>query len=115
MAEVTTHICGVSYGSNEDTINKIKDKHKRQEEYAKKNLDEFKNIIYMFWSPVVPKGKLTEQLMKIESLQLIINEEYIKRIIELINYTKDKKENMSNDFIRILQILHSLKGNNIFA
>jgi len=40
IAEVTTHICGTLYYNYENTIKKIKDKHRRQIIYAEKYLKE---------------------------------------------------------------------------
>src|ERR1700722_6453384 len=55
LCEVTTHITGLLIGDNQKTIAKIKAKHERQKQYAKKHLREFE-VIYMFWSPVVARS-----------------------------------------------------------
>jgi hypothetical protein len=37
----------------------------------------------MFWSPIVPEGKVTKELNKLYDLELIINEKYTSCINEL--------------------------------
>ncbi len=76
LCEVTTHILGLLYGKGPDaTINKIRDKHKRRVEYAGRYLKECKIVRFMFWSPIVSRGKLAEQLTAITSLESVINED----------------------------------------
>ena len=65
LCEVTTHILGLLYDNNEETVERIKRKHIRQKEYAKSYLKNFSHRRFMFWSPVVPHGYRTEQLGKI--------------------------------------------------
>jgi len=98
IAEVTTHICGTLYYNYENTIKKIKDKHRRQIIYAEKYLKDFSTIEFMFWSPRVPEGKLMKELEKIDGIKYVINKEYRKAIEELIRYTKDKDNDLGNDF-----------------
>ena len=83
LCEVTTHILGLVYVNNKETVIRIKKKHERQKEYAEEQLANFKNHVFMFWSPVVPVGYITKHLNEIESLEIIINGEYKKRIEEL--------------------------------
>ena len=42
LCEVTTHIRGLLYKNNQETVARIKRKHKRQKEYAEKTGDELK-------------------------------------------------------------------------
>ncbi|MEO0074488.1 MAG: hypothetical protein ABIK31_00050 [candidate division WOR-3 bacterium] len=65
LCEVTTHIRGVLYNNNKTTVDKIKRKHKKQIEYARKHLAYFQNHIFMFWSPVVPEGYITQTSIKL--------------------------------------------------
>lgn len=55
LCEVTTHIRGLLYKDNKETITRITRKHQNQRNYAKSYLSEFEPV-YMFWSPYVPKG-----------------------------------------------------------
>ncbi|MCK5450860.1 MAG: hypothetical protein KAI70_03755 [Candidatus Omnitrophica bacterium] len=109
ICEVTTHIRGILYKDNKTTVERIKKKHKRQKEYAKKYLSNFPNRKYMFWAPVVPRGYITEKLEKIEELVLVINETYSQRIDELREKARILTYDSGNPFFRILQILEHLR------
>ena len=109
LCEVTTHIRGVLYKDNKTTTQKIKEKHQRQKEYSKEYLKDFKNVKYMFWSPVVPVGYITEELSKIETLETIINKEYTERIEILRKEAKGSTNDVGNPFFRVLQILEHLR------
>jgi hypothetical protein len=109
LCEVTTHIRGLLYKNNEETINRIKKKHKRQRAYADNYLKNFKTHIFMFWSPVVPAGYLTESLQKMESLESVINGEYKKRIQQLRLLAKTTTHDAGNPFFRMLQILEHMR------
>ncbi len=109
VCEVVTHIRGTLYKDNKISVEKIKKKHKRQKKYAEEYLTEFKDIHYMLWSPVVPKGYITERLGKIRTLELIINKEYTKRIEQLRERARNESHDVGNPFFRILQILEHLR------
>jgi hypothetical protein len=109
LCEVTTHIRGVLYKNNQETISRIKKKHERQKEYAKKYLTNFKNHKFMFWSPVVPVGYITEHLEEIEGLESIINGEYKKRIEQLRLLAKNTTHDARNPFFRMLQIMEHMR------
>lgn len=109
ICEVTTHIHGVRYGSYDETFNKIKAKFAHQRDYANRYLQSFKNKEHMFWSPIVPVGKLTKRLNEIKGLQLIINTEYTKRIDELKIEAQNSSHQIGNPFFRTLQILECLR------
>ena len=109
LCEVTTHIRGLQYKDNQESVRRIKLKHKKQIAYAKKFLKDFKNIRYMFWSPVVPVGYLTENLAKIPDLDLIINGKYKKCVEELRERARKETRDAGNPFFRVLQILEHLR------
>lgn len=109
LCEVTTHIRGLLYSSNQDSVARVARKHERQQHYAAKYLDNFSNIRYQFWSPVVPKGYLTENLAKIETLELVINGEYKQRIDELRQLASKVTYDARNPVFRMLQILEHLR------
>ena len=98
------------YKNNQETISRIKKKHERQKEYARKYLTNFKNHKFMFWSPVVPVGYITEHLEEIESLESIINAEYKKRIEQLRLLAKNTTHDARNPFFRMLQIMEHMRG-----
>ena len=109
ICEVTTHIKGLLYVNNIHTVEKIKQKHLIQREYAQLILRDFKHIHYMFWSPYVPIGYLTKHLSEIDSLQLIINKDYTKCVNEMHLYAAINTNDLGNPFLRTLQILEHLR------
>ena len=82
LCEVTTHICGLQYGSNVVTAQKLKDKHQRQMSYAKKYLTNFDKLVFQFWSPVVHVGFITV-LATIPQLELRHQRDHTRRVREL--------------------------------
>ncbi|MCM3443281.1 MULTISPECIES: hypothetical protein [Metabacillus] len=105
LCEVTTHIRGLLYSDNKTTVQKIRQKHEVQKEYADLILKDIPNRVYMFWSPYVPTGYITENLMCIETLELVINQDYTSCIEEMRTSTND----LGNPFLRTLQILEHLR------
>lgn len=108
LCEVTTHISGLLYGTYDKTIQKVMDKHKAQKTYAAERLDGFVPK-FMFWSPVVPKGPLTEQLRQIEGLHVVINEDFTAAVEKLREIASKTTHATGNPFIRTLQILEHLR------
>jgi hypothetical protein len=109
LCEVTTHIRGILYKDNKTTIVTIKKKYEKQKEYASKYLVDFPKRYFMFWSPVVPKGYLTEELEKIDGMEVVINEKYAQCIDELSAKAKALTNDVGNPFFRVLQILEHLR------
>ena len=108
LCEVTTHIRGLLYKNNQETVNRIKKKHERQKEYASIYLTNFKKHKFMFWSPVVPVGYITEHFNQMKSLEVIINGEYKRRIEELRLLAKNTTHDVNNPFFRTLQIMEHM-------
>ena len=110
LCEVMTHITGLLYGtSNETTVERVRQKYEKQRKYAEDHLSSFPARHFMFWSPVVPKGYITQELAKIEGLELVINREYMTRIDELRAKAKGMANDTGNPFFRVLQILEHLR------
>ncbi|HAX61497.1 MAG TPA: hypothetical protein DCX95_02915 [Elusimicrobia bacterium] len=109
ICEVTTHITGLLYKDHRTTVERIKTKYERQKKYANKQLSNFPNRYFMFWSPVVPKGYITSKLKKINGLELVINEKYTQYIDELREKAKELTHDAGNPFFRMLQILEHLR------
>jgi hypothetical protein len=109
LCEVTTHTQGALHGSYKETIDRIRRKHERQIEYARKFLSAFEHHHFMFWSPRVARGKLTDELSQINTLQLVINEDYTRCVRELENYVRKSRQDLGNPFLRALQILTCLR------
>jgi hypothetical protein len=109
LCEVTTHIGGLLYKDNRTTVERIKKKYEIQKKYANMHLKDFSNKCFMFWSPVVPKGYITDGLEKIEGLELIVNGKYTQCINELREKAKELTNDTGNSFFRMLQILERLR------
>lgn len=110
LCEVTTHIRGLLYKNNQETVRRIRKKHQYQIAYSKKYLKEFKTHRYMFWSPVVPVGYVTDHLLKIDTLEVVINGEYKHRIEVLKELAATTTHDARNPFFRMLQIMGHLRG-----
>jgi hypothetical protein len=108
LCEVTTHIRGVLYKDNHTTVNRITKKHERQKRYGAKYLENFR-CEYMFWSPVVSVGFITENLSRLKDLQLIINGEYKRRVGELSVLASETTYDARNPVFRVLQILEHMR------
>lgn len=109
LCEVATHICGLNYGGNDKTVRKIREKHARQRGYAERYLSKFDSLRFMLWSPYVPRGFLTENLSKIEGLELVINGRYKDCIDELRKCARAETKDNTEPFFRVLQILEHMK------
>ena len=109
LCEVTTHIRGVLYKDNPATIKRIQKKYEHQRRYAERYLTPFPKRHFMFWSPVVPKGIVTNALEQIEGLELIVNAKYAACIDELKVRAKNTTHDTNNPFFRALQILEHLR------
>ena len=109
LCEVTTHIRGLLYVDNRTTVERITKKHERQKRYGAKFLKNFQ-CQYMFWSPVVPVGYITEGLSHLPDLELVINGEYKRRIEELRVLARETTHDARNPVFRVLQILEHMRG-----
>ena len=109
LCEVTTHIRGLLYRDNKETIRRITRKYQNQKDYAKSRLAEFQPV-FMFWSPNVPKGYLTDHLANIPGLELVINSAYKRRVNELQQKAIKEHQDTGNPAFRMLQILGALRS-----
>jgi hypothetical protein len=109
LCEVTTHIRGLLYGNNQTTVQKIIQKHEVQKEYAEIILKDIPNIEFMFWSPYVRTGYITEKLREIDTLQLVINQDYTSCINEMRAIASKHTNDLGKPFLRTLQILEHLR------
>ena len=109
LCEVTAHIRGLLYVNNSQTVERIVKKHQRQKEYARRYLENFETIRYQFWSPVVPKGYITDKLASIASLELVVNGEYKMRVAKLQETARRTTYDARNPVFRVLQILGHLR------
>jgi hypothetical protein len=112
LCEVTTHIRGLLIGkSQKATVETIAKKHARQRDYADERLRKrFDDIRFQFWSPYVPEGYLTNNLAKIDGLELVVNGVYRECIERLRRRARTEKQDAVNPFFRMLQIMEALRG-----
>jgi hypothetical protein len=110
ICEVATHIAGLVYGRTYDqSIERVQMKFRRQREYADKHLARFDTHVFEFWSPRVPKGRLSRTIEDIDGLVPVINEEYTRRVEELRLLAMKMKNDTRNPFFRMLQIMEHLR------
>lgn len=109
VCEVATHIRGINYGGNKETAARIIRKHERQKEFAAEYLKCFSEVEFMLWSPVMPVGYITNELAKIPTLKLIINDKYKSCINELKELAVKETHDSGNIFFRYLQIMESMR------
>ncbi len=111
VCEVTTHLRGTLYGKgNPDTIKRLDSKHQWAQKYAQTELTMFKAKRYQFWCPYVPVGILTNHLESMAGLDSVINDEYGRRVEELMERAANMTEDTGNPAFRTLQILQHLRG-----
>lgn len=109
VCEVTTHIRGLLYVNNQETIKRLTKKHERQKAYALKYLSNFENLRFQFWSPVVPVGYMTKSLAQIEGLELVINGQYRQQVEALRSLARQTTHDARNPVFRMLQILEHMR------
>ncbi|MBA3471045.1 MAG: hypothetical protein H0T53_15530 [Herpetosiphonaceae bacterium] len=110
LCEVTTHLNGMFYGTGpKSTIERIQKKYAHQRAYAASFLDDFPLRHYMFWSPYVPDGSITNGLRSIDGLEVVINKEYTDCVRQLQALAKKTTHDTNNPFFRVLQILEHLR------
>jgi hypothetical protein len=106
ICEITTHLDGLLIPNAEVTVEKLRDKHRRQKIYADQYLKGF-TARYMFWSPVVRSG-LVSKLKEI-GFDLFVNEAYSEAIGKLRDKARVSTSDVNNAAFRVLQILEHLR------
>lgn len=111
LCEVTTHLDGIQYGNTRTTLLKLANKFERQKQYADKSLKLFPNKIYQFWAPIVRPvvARPLAVLSKEKNVELIVNQEYTKRVEELMELGRNGTKDYGNPVFRTLQILQHLR------
>lgn len=132
VCEVITHIHGMRYsgtpssdrweefGSDmyQNTLEKILRKFESDHSYASRVFDNADEYVFQLWSPVVPKGGLTDGLAEVQDvfegqndheLELIINSSYSSRINELRDQAAEDKKQYGEPAFRFLQILEHMR------
>ena len=110
LCEVTTHIRGVLYRNNQETVRRITRKYEYQKRYARAHLPQFKHARFMFWSPVVPRGYITDRLERLSGVELFINGRYKQAVEEVREIAAQVTYDARNPFFRVLQILEHMRN-----
>jgi len=125
ICEVAIHLTtGLQYTFDKrpNNINKLTEKFSRDIEYARKYLPDYK-AHYMLWSPIVKSRKNASEYDQVkhvqqvqakvlemydESLELIINSEFAKRLQELRAEARRTTANLKSPVMRMLQVEEQL-------
>lgn len=110
LCEVATHLNGLQYaGGYAGSTERIFQKIRRAQQFARDSLSLFPHQHFSFWSPRVPKGQLTDLLAQIPDVEIIINEEYSSRVAKLKQLAAKSTRVTGNPFFRSLQLLEHLR------
>lgn len=110
LCEVATHLDGLQYSGKHTTIEIIRNKYDKLQEYANSHLPGvFPKRHLMLWSPVVSAG-IAEKLKQIKGLELVINEDYAAYVEQLQEQANKVTYDTGNSVFRVLQILGHLRS-----
>lgn len=110
LCEVATHLQGLEYGKGyDDSADRVRRKLVRQQQHAEEYLATFLSRHFMFWSPVVPRGRLLTALTAVDGLELVVNEDYAARVERLRELARRTLADTGNPFFRTLQLLERLR------
>ena len=117
FAEVTTHLDGMDYGGNTQTVAKVRDKLIRAQRFAQ---DKFPNDLHHFqvWSPRVAVGAMTTEFAAMsaefeargERLTFVVNQTYGDAVQRLIEVARNNSRATSDPAFRLLQVLSRVKS-----
>lgn len=107
LVEVTTHLLGMLYKTQNDTVTKVLEKKRRAEQFASKLFDAAE-ITFEVWSPIVSSG--TVKGLESAGISLICNEHYTDRINALAEHASKSTQTTGDDGYRLLQLLTHLRG-----
>lgn len=107
LCEVTTHIRGMNNPSRRPAARRVAEKVERARAFAD---DVFPKAEHHFevWSPRVRPGILKE--LRDLDVELIVNDEYTRRIQELIDVARGNPSTTGEAAFRFLQILTHVQG-----
>jgi hypothetical protein len=111
VAEVTTHLGGMTYGGPGGTIAKVGAKLDRAQKFATQLFPDHERY-FEIWSPRVAKGAVTQAFEDMEQsfpepgrLTFVINERYGDCLEQLIEVARTNERATSDPAFRLLQIL----------
>lgn len=132
--EVVTHLHGTLYSGSPEregwwteygnegyqyTLKRLWEKFDEDYDLLREVFDDADRYVLQFWSPVVPRGILTDGLDELQQrfeaeygveIDLVINEEYTHRIGELQTRAAESKKSYDEPAFRFLQILEHLRA-----
>lgn len=114
LGEIVTHILGLSYRDDETTVKRLFDKHQRQRDYSEKHLLPRFESRFQLWSPVVSEKLLKKILSANIGYELIVNDEYTRRI-RLLQKEAEKSHDIGNPAFRLLQIISHMREKTPFS
>ena len=114
LCEVTTHIGGMA----RTTITRVPAKLTRLREFADVTFPGEEHR-FQWWSPYVSAGATTMQFEELSadwaaegrSLEFVINDEYTRRIAQLVDHARKNSSTTNEPAYRMLQMLTRLRGN----
>ena len=107
LVEVTTHIRGMLYKTQEHTVAKVKEKRRRALKFAEKTLGAAESS-FEVWSPVVPSG-LVDAIVE-SGITLVANKDYTNCVNGLAAVAAQSTATTGDDAFRMLQLLTHLRG-----
>lgn len=107
LVEVTTHLLGMLYKSQSETVKKVLEKKSRAEQFASK-LFPGAAVTFEVWSPIVARGIVNA--LDSEGITLIANDDYTRRINVLAQHASTSTQTTGDDAYRMLQLLTHLRG-----
>lgn len=107
LVEVTTHIRGMLYSTQAQTVAKLKEKRRKAQKFAEKTFGGAE-CSFEVWSPVVPSG-LVDAIAS-SGITLVANKDYTKAVNELAAVAAQSTATTGNDAFRMLQLLTHLRG-----
>jgi hypothetical protein len=117
ICEVTTHLGGLRYGSYQESFDNLRKKFRSDRDYITEIFNSADLYKFQLWSPVVPFG-LEKRLPELDAvfdgrddmeLELVINEDYSRKINALQDKAGSTKKQYGELGFRVLQILEHMK------
>lgn len=130
--EVVTHLHGTPYSGTpntddwteygndgyQHTLERLWDKFQEDYDLLREVFDDSEEYVLQFWSPVVPRGYLTDGLDELQQrfqsehgirIELVVNAEYAERVNQLRQRASETKKSYDEPAFRFLQILGHLR------
>lgn len=107
LVEVTTHLRGMLYDTQANTVTKILEKGSRARKFAETTFPGTEPQ-FEVWSPIVPTGILSA--LQQAGVTVVANEEYTDCVNQLAQVAARSTETTGIEAFRFLQLLTHLRG-----